>query len=100
MARPGASTAPAIPFRIVLWLFALGTVVPFALLLLTSIKSRTDVLKGAFALPEYPHFENYVAAWTDGRKLYGTVYDDVIALKYVHQRYTNYLAWLTTQPGA
>lgn len=72
MARSGVSTAPAIPFRIVLWLFAVGTVIPFALLLLTSIKSRTDVLKGAFALPAYPHFENYVAAWTDGR--FGTYF--------------------------
>lgn len=44
--------------------------------------------------------ERTLAEWTAGRKLYGTVYDDVIALKYVHQRYTNYLAWLTTQPGA
>jgi raffinose/stachyose/melibiose transport system permease protein len=72
MARSGASTAPAIPFRIVLWLFGLITIVPFALLLLTSIKSRADVLKGAFAVPAYPHFENYVAAWTDGR--FGTYF--------------------------
>lgn len=72
MARSGVSTAPTVPFRIVLWLFGLITVVPFALLLLTSIKSRTDVLKGAFALPAYPHFENYVAAWTDGR--FGTYF--------------------------
>ena len=72
MARSGASTAPAIPFRIVLWLFGLITIIPFVLLLLTSIKSRTDVLKGAFALPAYPHFENYVAAWTDGR--FGTYF--------------------------
>jgi MoxR-like ATPase len=28
------------------------------------------------------------------RKLYGHLYDDVLALKYLHQRYTNYLAWL------
>jgi len=72
MARSGVSSAPAIPFRIVLWLFGLITVIPFGLLLLTSIKSRTDVLKGAFALPAYPHFENYVAAWTDGR--FGTYF--------------------------
>ena len=72
MARSGVSTAPAVSFRIVLWLFGVITVVPFGLLLLTSIKSRTDVLKGAFALPAYPHFENYVAAWTDGR--FGTYF--------------------------
>ena len=49
-----------------LWLFALVTVVPFALLLLTSLKSKPDLLKGAFVLPAYPHFENYVDAWADG----------------------------------
>jgi len=72
MARSGVSTAPTMPFRIVLWLFGLVTVIPLGLLLLTSIKSKTEVLKGAFALPAYPHFENYVAAWTDGR--FGTYF--------------------------
>ncbi|GGB83632.1 AAA family ATPase [Pseudoduganella buxea] len=32
-----------------------------------------------------------------GRKLYGHQYDDLLKLKYLHQRYTNYLAWLRTQ---
>ena len=72
MARAGSLSVPTIPLRIVLWLFGLITVIPFGLLLLTSIKSRTDVLKGAFAVPAYPHFENYVAAWTDGR--FGTYF--------------------------
>ena len=72
MARSGVSTAPTMPFRIVLWLFGLVTVIPLGLLLLTSIKSKTEVLKGAFALPAYPHFENYVSAWTDGR--FGTYF--------------------------
>jgi len=72
MGRSGSLSVPTIPFRIVLWLFGLITVIPFGLLLLTSIKSRTDVLKGAFAVPAYPHFENYVAAWTDGR--FGTYF--------------------------
>ncbi|EUA15539.1 moxR-like ATPase domain protein [Mycobacterium kansasii 732] len=43
--------------------------------------------------------ERTVSSWSTGRKLYGTVYDDIIALKYLHQRYTNYLAWLTHDPG-
>jgi len=60
------SHAGAIPSRLVLWLFALLTVVPFGLLLLTSFKSQADLMKGAFALPAYPHFENYVNAWVDG----------------------------------
>lgn len=43
--------------------------------------------------------ERTLAGWSTGRKLYGTVYDDIIALKYLHQRYTNYLAWLTHDAG-
>ena len=31
-----------------------------------------------------------------GRKLYGHLYDDLLKLKSIHQRYTNYLAWLRT----
>ena len=72
MARSGVSTAPTIPFRIVLWLFGLITIIPLGLLLLTSFKSKAEVLKGAFALPAYPHFENYISAWTDGR--FGTYF--------------------------
>lgn len=30
-------------------------------------------------------------------KLYGHLFDDVLALKYLHQRYLNYLAWLAWQ---
>jgi len=32
-----------------------------------------------------------------GRKLYGHLYDDLLKLKYLHQRYTNYLHWLRSQ---
>jgi hypothetical protein len=38
--------------------------------------------------------ERLLSQWSQGRKLYGTVWDDVIKLKYLHQRYTNYLKWL------
>jgi len=41
--------------------------------------------------------ERLIAEWTKGRKLYGHIYDDVLKLKYLHQRYTNYLRWLKTQ---
>lgn len=57
---------PTLPSRVILWVFALVTVVPFGLLLLTSLKSKPDLLKGAFVLPAYPHFENYLNAWVDG----------------------------------
>lgn len=52
--------------RIVMWLFALVAIFPFLLLLLTSIKSQPDLMRGAFVLPDHPHFENYVSAWIDG----------------------------------
>ena len=38
--------------------------------------------------------EKLLSSWTSGRKLYGHVYDDILKLKYLHQRYTNYLHWL------
>lgn len=39
--------------------------------------------------------ERLLGEWAGGRKLYGHMYDDVLHLKYLHQRYTNYLRWLT-----
>ncbi|MGB8644417.1 MAG: AAA family ATPase [Anaerolineae bacterium] len=41
--------------------------------------------------------ERTLADWSKGRKLYGNLYDDVLKLKYLHQRYTNYLHWLQWQ---
>jgi MoxR-like ATPase len=38
--------------------------------------------------------ERLLADWSKGRKLYGHMYDDLLKLKYLHQRYTNYLHWL------
>ncbi|OAI48267.1 ATPase [Planctomycetaceae bacterium SCGC AG-212-F19] len=38
--------------------------------------------------------ERLLASWAKGRKVYGHVYDDLLKLKYMHQRYTNYLRWL------
>lgn len=38
--------------------------------------------------------EATLSEWSRGRKLYGPIFDDVLKLKYVHQRYTNYLRWL------
>jgi MoxR-like ATPase len=39
--------------------------------------------------------ERLVQKWAKGQKLYGHIYDDLVKLKYLHQRYTNYLRWLT-----
>lgn len=41
--------------------------------------------------------ERLIGDWSKGRKLYGHLYDDLLKLKYLHQRYTNYLRWLKTQ---
>ena len=38
--------------------------------------------------------ERQLNEWSSGRKLYGPMFDDVLYLKYLHQRYTNYLRWL------
>jgi raffinose/stachyose/melibiose transport system permease protein len=71
-ARAGSPTAPSLPFRAILWLFALLTIFPFVLLLLTSLKSQPDLLQGAFTVPDRPHFENYLSAWVDGH--FGTYF--------------------------
>lgn len=41
--------------------------------------------------------ERLITEWSRGGKLYGHLYDDLLQLKYLHQRYTNYLRWLKTQ---
>ena len=38
--------------------------------------------------------ERVIEEQVKGRKLYGHLYDDLLKLKYLHQRYTNYLHWL------
>jgi MoxR-like ATPase len=65
------------------------------------LELETELQAGLEGLPEAAvrerlvRIERLLAEWSRGRKLYGTVYDDVLALKYLHQRYTNYLRWLT-----
>ncbi len=41
--------------------------------------------------------EHLIEQRASGRKLYGPLYDDLLKLKYLHQRYTNYLQWLRAQ---
>ena len=38
--------------------------------------------------------ERLLSDWSKGRKMYGHLFDDILKLKYLHQRYTNYLRWL------
>ena len=39
--------------------------------------------------------ERLLKSWSGSRKFYGYMYDDVLKLKYLHQRYANYLRWLS-----
>ncbi|MEO6878745.1 MAG: MoxR family ATPase, partial [Gemmatimonadaceae bacterium] len=41
--------------------------------------------------------ERLVDERVKGRKLYGHLYDDLLKLKYLHQRYTNYMHWLRSR---
>jgi hypothetical protein len=41
--------------------------------------------------------EKQLNTWARGKKFYAHMYDDVLKLKYLHQRYTNYLKWLQWQ---
>jgi MoxR-like ATPase len=38
--------------------------------------------------------ERVLSKWSKSRKFYGHMFDDVLKLKYLHQRYSNYLRWL------
>ncbi len=38
--------------------------------------------------------ERVLKEWSRSRKFYAPMFDDVLKLKYLHQRYTNYLRWL------
>ena len=60
-----------------------------------------EFAKGLDGLPEkevrrqLTAIERTLRDWSGSRKLYGHMYDDILKLKYLHQRYTNYLRWLT-----
>ncbi len=52
--------------RGLLWLFALLTILPFALALLTSFKTQSELFQGVFTLPSTLRLTNYISAWRDG----------------------------------
>lgn len=43
---------------------------------------------------ELVKIERLLESYQKNRKLHGPMFDDVLKLKYLHQRYTNYLRWL------
>jgi MoxR-like ATPase len=56
-----------------------------------------DGLSERDVLARLSKIERQVGEHTKGRKLYGHLYDDLLKLKYLHQRYTNYLVWVRSQ---
>jgi MoxR-like ATPase len=46
---------------------------------------------------EIQKIEKLLSEWSGSRKLYGNIFDDILKLKYLHQRYTNYIRWLKTK---
>ncbi|MBF0500980.1 MAG: AAA family ATPase [Candidatus Riflebacteria bacterium] len=55
---------------------------------------RLEGLSEADVRARLAKIERQIGEWAKGRKLYGHMYDDLLKLKYLHQRYTNYLTWL------
>jgi len=62
---------------------------------------ETAFARGLEGLPEKEvrsrlvRIERTLAGWSKAGKFYGHMFDDVLKMKYFHQRYTNYLKWLT-----
>ena len=56
-----------------------------------------DGLKAREVRARLVKIERLITEQSKGRKLYGHLYDDLLKLKYLHQRYTNYLLWLKAQ---
>lgn len=61
---------------------------------LAELEQGLDGLDEAEVRRRTARIERILETWQDATKLYGSVYEDALALKYAHQRYTNYLAWL------
>jgi MoxR-like ATPase len=53
-----------------------------------------DDLSAKQAHKRLHRIESEIARLVEGKKMYGHIYEDIVKLKYLHQRYTNYLKWL------
>ena len=65
--------------------------------LLAELRRGLDGVNDRQVRERLVRIERLVDELTKGRKLYGHLYDDLLVLKYLHQRYTNYLRWLQTR---
>lgn len=66
-ARRSAPAWQGLPTYVVLLLFLLLALIPFAIILLTSLKSGNELTKGVYVLPQVWRWDNYAEAWTQGR---------------------------------
>ncbi|MCB1143385.1 MAG: AAA family ATPase [Leptospiraceae bacterium] len=62
-------------------------------------KSGLEGLSMADTKKRMTKIEKLMNEWTKTKKLYGHQFDDILKLKYLHQRYTNYMEWLKWQSG-
>lgn len=57
--------------EIILWVFALAWLIPFVLVILTSLKDRGSAALFQLTLPEIWHWENYKVVWEEGEIVRG-----------------------------
>jgi MoxR-like ATPase len=60
----------------------------------TEFESGLDGLNEREVRSRLVKIERVLSEWSKGRKMFGHMFDDALKLKYLHQRYTNYLRWL------
>jgi MoxR-like ATPase len=66
-------------------------------LLLAEVAEGLDGLSAVDVSRRITTVESTISNFSRSGKLYGRDYDDLLALKYLHQRYTNYQRWLAAQ---
>jgi MoxR-like ATPase len=63
----------------------------------TEFRRGLDGLTEGEVRKRLTRIERHISELAKARKLYGHLYEDLLKLKYLHQRYTNYLRWLQTR---
>jgi MoxR-like ATPase len=66
-------------------------------LMMSEVEKGLDGVKESEVRNRLGRIERQITEWSKGKKLYGPMHDDLLVLKYLHQRYTNYLRWLKTR---
>lgn len=65
--------------------------------MMSEVEKGLDGVKESEVRNRLGRIERQITEWSKGKKLYGPMHDDLLVLKYLHQRYTNYLRWLKTR---